>query len=56
MLLTLAEIARRLGVSPKTARQIVKTLPSVRVGKRLRYNAAAVEEFAKSGRPEKEAA
>lgn len=46
MLLTLAETARRLGVSEKTARQIVKDLPAVRVGKRYRYPADAVAAFA----------
>jgi len=49
MLLTLAETARRLGVSEKIAREIVRTLPSVRIRKRLRYPAEAVAEFAKSG-------
>ncbi|SPE39099.1 Excisionase family DNA binding domain-containing protein [Candidatus Sulfopaludibacter sp. SbA3] len=45
-LLTLAECARRLGVSEKTARQIAKALPAVRVGKRYRYPADAVAAFA----------
>ena len=49
MLLTLAEMARRLGVSEKTARIIAKDLPAVRVGKRNRYPADAVAEFAKTG-------
>ena len=49
MLLTLAEMARRLGVSEKTARLIAKDLPSVRVGKRNRIPSEAVAEFAKSG-------
>jgi len=48
MLLTLSETARRLGVCEKTARVIVKDLPSVRVGKRLRYPADAVAAFAKT--------
>jgi excisionase family DNA binding protein len=48
-LLTLAEVARRLGVSEKTASVIAKSLPAVRVGKRNRYPADAVAEFAKSG-------
>lgn len=47
-LLTLAEMARRLGVSEKTARTIAKDLPAVRVGKRNRYPEGAVAEFAKS--------
>jgi len=46
MLLTLAETARRLGVSEKTARAIAKDLPAVRVGKRYRYPADAVAAFA----------
>jgi excisionase family DNA binding protein len=50
MLLTLAEVARRLGVSEKTARAIAKDLPAVRVGKRNRYPAEAVSEFVKSAR------
>ena len=49
MLLTLAEVARRLGLSEKTAREVAKGLPSVVVGKRKRYPAEAVAEFAKSG-------
>jgi excisionase family DNA binding protein len=47
-LLTLAEVARRLGVSEKTARVIAKGLPAVRVGKRLRYPADGVDAFAKA--------
>lgn len=47
-LLTLAEMARRLGVSEKTARVIAKDLPAVRVGKRNRYPADAVAAFAKA--------
>jgi excisionase family DNA binding protein len=49
MLLTLAEVARRLGLSEKTAREVLRDLPSVRVGKRFRWNSDAVAEFAKSG-------
>jgi excisionase family DNA binding protein len=47
-LLTLAEVARRLGVSEKTARLVAKDLPAVRVGKRNRYPAEAVALFAKT--------
>jgi excisionase family DNA binding protein len=47
-LLTLAEVARRLGVSEKTARVIAKGLPAVRVGKRLRYPADGVDAFART--------
>ena len=49
MLLTLAEMARRFGVSERTARLIAKDLPAVRVGKRNRYPAEALAEFGKSG-------
>ena len=45
-LLTLAALARKLGLSEKTARTIVKDLPAVRVGKRNRYPADAVAAFA----------
>ena len=50
MLLTLSEVARRLGVSQKLARQIVKdeNFPVVSVGKRLRYPADAVSRFARA--------
>jgi excisionase family DNA binding protein len=51
MLLTLAEVARRLGVSDKTARGIVKDLPAVRVGKRNRYPADAVAAFGRAVTP-----
>ena len=47
MLITLAEAARRLGVCEPTARKILRDLPSVRVGKRTRWNADTVSEFAK---------
>jgi len=61
MLLTLIETCRRLGVSEKVGREIVRSFPSVRVGKRLRYTVSAVEEFAKAGstaktQPENQAA
>jgi excisionase family DNA binding protein len=49
MLLTLAEVARRLGVSAPTARKVVRQIPAVRVGARLRYLDSAVEEYAKTG-------
>ena len=45
-LLTLAEMARRLGVSEKTARVIAASLPAVRVGKRNRYPEDAIAAFA----------
>jgi RNA polymerase sigma factor (sigma-70 family) len=48
MLLTLAEVSRRLGVSEKTGREIVKGFPAVRVGKRNRYPADAVAAFART--------
>jgi Helix-turn-helix domain len=41
--LTLAEVARRIGCSPQTAREFCKQLPTVRVGKRSRYPEAALE-------------
>ena len=47
MLLTLSGMARYLGISEKTARQVAKDLPSVRVGKRVRYPIDAVNSFAK---------
>jgi hypothetical protein len=62
MLLSLAETARRLGVSEKTCRGIVKDWPVVRVGKRNRYLAETVAAFARSatvasdGRTERTAA
>lgn len=46
LLLTLAETARRLGISEKMARLIVRDLPAVKVGKRNRYPADAVAAFA----------
>ncbi len=48
MLLTLAETARRLGISEKTAREIVRDFPAVKVGKRFRYPADAVAAFAQT--------
>jgi len=48
MLLTLTQVAGRLGVSEKTARMIARDLPSVRVGKRSRYLAEEVEKFVRS--------
>jgi len=50
-LLTLAEVARRLGISEKTARVVVRELPAVRVGKRNRYPADAVAVFANAATP-----
>jgi hypothetical protein len=51
MLLTLSAVARVLGISEKMARTIAKDLPAVRVGKRNRYPASAVEAFAKTATP-----
>lgn len=61
MLLTMADIARRLGVSQKIAREIAQTLPGIKVGRRIRYSEEAVTAFVKSGssehaRPENQAA
>jgi excisionase family DNA binding protein len=50
-LLTLAEVARRLGISEKTARVVARELPAVRVGKRNRYPADAVAAFANTATP-----
>jgi len=47
-LLTLAELARRLGLSEKTARAVARELPAVRVGKRYRYPEDAVAAFART--------
>jgi excisionase family DNA binding protein len=49
MLLTLAEVARRLGVSAPTARKIVRQMPAVNIGRSTRYPLEAVLEFANSG-------
>jgi predicted DNA-binding transcriptional regulator AlpA len=50
MLLTLAEVARRLGVCDKTARVIAREFPKVRVGNgsRVRYPESAVQSFINS--------
>jgi excisionase family DNA binding protein len=48
MLLTLTQVAGRLGVSEKTARMIARELPSVRVGKRSRYLSEEVEKYVRS--------
>jgi excisionase family DNA binding protein len=48
-LLTLAEVARRLGVCDKTARKVVQQLPTVRVGKRVRYRSDVLENFVERG-------
>ena len=45
MLITLSEAARRIGVSDKTARSILKDLPMAQVGKRRRYSAAVVNKL-----------
>ncbi len=50
-LLTLAEVARRLGISEKTARVVARELPAVRVGKRNRYPEDAVAVFANTATP-----
>lgn len=45
-LLTLSEVARRLGVSEKTARQIRSELPgAVRIGQRVKYREDSLAEF-----------
>ena len=49
MLLTLAAVARRLGVSDTTARKIVANIPAVRVSKRLRYRAEDLEALILTG-------
>ncbi len=49
MLLTLAEVARRLGVSEKMARVLVKDFPSVSTGKRLRYPESEIAAFVERG-------
>jgi hypothetical protein len=48
MLLTLVSVAKFLGVCEATASKIVRDLPFVRVGKRIRWNADVISEFAKS--------
>jgi predicted site-specific integrase-resolvase len=49
-LLTLAEVARRLGVSEKTARQFKSELPGVvRVNRRVKYTEDAITEFIRRG-------
>lgn len=49
-LLTLTEVARRLGVSEKTARQFKSELPGVvRVGQRVKYTEDAIVEFIRRG-------
>jgi hypothetical protein len=49
MLLTLVSVAKMLGVCEITARKIVRDLPAVRIGKRVRWNSDVIAEFAKSG-------
>lgn len=51
MLITLAEVARRLGVSVPIARRIVRQIPAIDIGRSTRYPLEAVLEFAKSGKP-----
>ena len=48
-LLTLIEVARRLGVSEKMARKLVQEFPGVNVGKRIRYPESAIHEFIARG-------
>jgi hypothetical protein len=49
-LLTLSEVARRLGVSEKTARQLRSELPgAVRVGQRIKYREDALIGFIERG-------
>lgn len=49
MLLTLEQVARRLGVSDKTARKLAPQLPSVLIGKRYRYPEDGVTAFINAG-------
>ena len=49
-LLTLQEVAHRLGVSDKTARQFKDELPgAVRVGRRVKFREDAIVEFIQRG-------
>lgn len=49
-LLSLSQVAQRLGVSEKTARQFKTELPGVvRVGQRVKYREDAIIEFIQSG-------
>ena len=49
-LLSLSDVARRLGVSEKTARQFKSELPGVvRVGRRIKYTEDAISDFIRSG-------
>ena len=43
--LTLIEVARRLGVSEKTARKTVRDWPYVTVGSRRRYPVEALDSY-----------
>jgi excisionase family DNA binding protein len=48
--LTLAEVCRRLGISEKTGRAVVKelNLAAIQLGKRKRYSAEAVARLGKA--------
>jgi len=49
-LLTLSDVARRLGVSEKTARQFKSELPGVvLIGRRVKYTEDAITEFIRRG-------
>ena len=49
-LLTLSEVAHRLGVSDKTARQFKAELPgAVRIGQRIKFREDAIIEFVQRG-------
>jgi predicted DNA-binding transcriptional regulator AlpA len=49
-LLTLSQVARRLGVSEKTARQFKSELPGVvLIGRRVKYTENAIIEFIQRG-------
>jgi predicted site-specific integrase-resolvase len=49
-LLTLSQVARRLGVSEKTARQFKSELPGVvLIGRRVKYTEEAIAEFVRRG-------
>jgi hypothetical protein len=49
-LLTLSQVAMRLGISERTVRQFKSELPgAVRVGQRIKYTEDAIAEFIRRG-------
>jgi hypothetical protein len=50
MLLTLNEVARRLGLDADAARKIVRKLPAVNINRQRLYPVEDVMEFAKSAK------